>query len=150
MQQKLIKYIGVLAYTAGTIGGIWLGAKYLLPWAAPFILAYAVAALLELPMGFLLRHVWRRSPAAAVLTLAVLGLLSWAVVSLSLWAINAATDFAKQTPALMLEVGDSLGSLQNGILLYVDAAPEGVKEYMETALDSTTCRCCCPNGPLTG
>ncbi len=136
MQQKLIKYIGVLAYTAGTIGGIWLGAKYLLPWAAPFILAYAVAALLELPMGFLLRHGWRRSPAAAVLTLAVLGLLSWAVVSLSLWAINAATDFAKQTPALMLEVGDSLGSLQNGILLYVDAAPEGVKEYMETALDA--------------
>lgn len=136
MQQKLIKHITALVYVAGTVGAIWLAARYLLPWAAPFILAYAVAALLEIPMGFLLRHGWRRSPAAALMTLAVLALLSWGVVSLSLWAINAATDFAKQTPELMLKVGDTLGSLQSQILTYIHAAPEGVKEYLETAMDA--------------
>lgn len=136
MQQKLIKYIAVLAYTAGTIGGIWLGARYLLPWAAPFILAYAVAALLEIPMRFLLRHGWRRSPAAALMTLTVLGLLSWGVVRLSIWAINAVTDFARRTPELMLKVGDSLGAMQEKIFGYVQAAPEGVAEYLETATDA--------------
>lgn len=136
MQQKLIKYITAFVYAAGAIGGIWLGAKYLLPWAAPFILAYAVAALLEIPMRFLLRHGWRRSPAAALLTLAVLGLLGWGVVSLSLWAINAATDFAKQTPELMLSVSNTLGRLREQIFTYVQAAPEGVKEYLETAMDA--------------
>ena len=136
MQQKLIKYIGVLAYAAGTVGAIWLGLRYLLPWAAPFILAYAVAALLEIPMGFMLRHGWRRSPAAALMTLAVLGLLSWGVAQLSIWAINSVTDFARHTPELMLKVGDSLGSLQDKIFGYVQAAPEGVAEYLETATDA--------------
>ena len=136
MQQKVLKYFTVLAYAAGAVGALWLGAKYLLPWTAPFILAYAVAALLEIPMGFLLRHGWRRSPAAAVLTLAVLGLLSWGVVRMSIWAINSVTDFAKQAPALMLSVGDALERLQGQIFVYIDAAPEGVTEYLETAIDT--------------
>ncbi len=136
MQQKVLKYFTVLAYAAGAVGAIWLGAKYLLPWAAPFILAYAVAALLEIPMGFLLRHGWSRAPAAALLTLAVLGLLGWGVVSLSLWAINAATDFARRAPELMLSVSNTLERLQGQIFIYVDSAPEGVTEYLETAIDA--------------
>lgn len=136
MQQKVLKYFTALAYAAGAVGGIWLAARYLLPWGAPFILAFAVAALLELPLRFLLRHGWSRAAAAALLTLGVLFLLGWGVVSLGLWAINAATDFAKQTPELMLSFSDALERIQSQIYMYMDSAPQGVREYLQTATDA--------------
>ena len=54
MHQRLIKILTALAWGVGAVGLIWLTARFLLPWAAPFLLAYAVAALMEIPLRFLL------------------------------------------------------------------------------------------------
>lgn len=56
MQKRLAGYFALLLYSAGAVGLIWLSARYLLPWAAPFILSWVLAALLELPVRFLVRH----------------------------------------------------------------------------------------------
>lgn len=136
MQHKVLKYLAVLLYGAGAVGAIWLMVRFLLPWAAPFILAYAVAALLELPMGYLLRHGWRRAPAAGLLTLTVVGLIIWAAVGLTWRGITALTDFVKMAPELVGSVSQGLEQLQDKILIYIAAAPDGVAQYMETALES--------------
>ena len=59
-----------------------------------FILAFAVAAVLEFPVRALVRHGWKRSIASAVLTLAVLGVLAWLTVKLTVWGISAVNGFA--------------------------------------------------------
>ena len=51
MQEKLAGYFALLLYAAGTVGLVWLCVRFILPWAAPFITAYLLAALLEKPVG---------------------------------------------------------------------------------------------------
>lgn len=136
MQQRMLNYLMALAWGAGAVGLVWLTARFLLPWAAPFLLAYAVAALLEIPLRFLLRHGWRRAPTAGLLTVAVLFLVGWGTARLSWRGITAVTDFAKQAPVLMASVGQGLERLQERIMVYISAAPADVAQYMMAALDS--------------
>ena len=44
MQEKLAGYFALLLYAAGTVGLVWLCVRFILPWAAPFITAYLLAA----------------------------------------------------------------------------------------------------------
>lgn len=136
MHQRLIKILTALAWGLGAVGLIWLTARFLLPWTAPFLLAYAVAALLEIPLRFLLRHGWRRAPAAGLLTITVLALIGWAAARLSWRGITAITGFAKQAPMLMASVGQGLERLQERAMVYISAAPEGVAQYMLAALEA--------------
>lgn len=136
MHQRLIKILTALAWGLGAVGLIWLTARFLLPWTAPFLLAYAVAALLEIPLRFLLRHGWRRAPAAGLLTITVLALIGWAAARLSWRGITAITGFAKQAPMLMASVGQGLERLQERAMVYISAAPEGVAQYMRSAMEA--------------
>ena len=136
MQQRLTRILTALAWGVGVVGLAWLTARFLLPWAAPFLLAYAVAAVLEIPLRFLLRHGWRRAPAAGLLTLTMLFLVGWAAVRLSWRAITAVTGFAKQAPALMASVGQGLERLRERAMVYISAAPEGVAQYMLAAMEA--------------
>ena len=136
MHQRLIKILTALAWGLGAVGLIWLTARFLLPWTAPFLLAYAVAALLEIPLRFLLRHGWRRAPAAGLLTITVLALIGWAAARLSWRGITAITGFAKQAPALMASVSQGLEGLRQRVMETISAAPEGVAQYMLSALES--------------
>lgn len=136
MQQRLIKTLTALAWAVGGVGFAWIGARFLLPWAAPFLLAYAMAALLEIPLRFLLHHGWRRAPAAGLLTLSVLFLIGWAAVWLSWRGVAAVTSFAKQAPALMIGAGQGLTRLQERVMGYIHSAPEEVAQYMRTVLEA--------------
>ena len=76
MQQRAARWLAALVYCAALVGGAWLAVRFVLPWTAPFLLAFAVAAVLEFPVRALVRRGWKRSLASAVLTLAVLCLLA--------------------------------------------------------------------------
>ena len=41
-------------------GALFLAGRYLLPWTAPLLTAWALAALLEPAVSFLAQHRWRR------------------------------------------------------------------------------------------
>ena len=68
MQQKAAKWLQALIYSAAAVGGVWLAVRFLLPWTAPFLLAFSAAALFEPVVRALMRHGWRRGAAAGVLT----------------------------------------------------------------------------------
>lgn len=136
MQSRLIKCFSLLLYSALILGGIWLSVRFLLPWLAPFLLAFALAALLEPAVSAMVRGGWRRSIAAGVLTLLLLALLVWGVLALSAKGVSAATDFARRAPELMAALGQALESAERKTLAYIAAAPDGVAEYMKTALEA--------------
>ena len=83
MQQKAAKWLQALIYSAAAVGGVWLAVRFLLPWTAPFLLAFSAAALFEPVVRALMRHGWRRGAAAGVLTIAGLAALAYLALSLT-------------------------------------------------------------------
>lgn len=136
MQQKAARWLTALVYCGAIVGGAWLMVRFVLPWTAPFLLAFAVASALELPVRALVRHGWRRSIASAVLTLAVLGILAWLTVKLTVWGISAVNGFAGEVPGLMEALTENLSRLENRALAFASSAPEGVGQYLETAVQA--------------
>ncbi len=138
MQQKAAKWLLALIYSAAAVGGVWLAVRFLLPWTAPFLLAFSAAALFEPVVRTLMRHGWRRGAAAGVLTVAGLAALAYLAGALTVRGVEAATDFAREVPGLMQSVGQSLRTLEKRAFAYAAAAPDGVSDYLKTALDSVS------------
>ena len=136
MQQRAAKWLQALIYSAACVGGAWLAVRFILPWTAPFILAFAVAALLEGPVRALVRRGWRRSAASALLTVGMLALIGYLAAALTVRGVEAATGFAREVPALMQSVGYNLRIWEARAFEYASSAPDGVSDYLQTALDS--------------
>ena len=68
MQQRAAKCFAALLWGGVLVGGIWLLVRFLLPWTAPFIVAFAAAALMEPGVRSLCRRGLRRSVAAMMMT----------------------------------------------------------------------------------
>ena len=138
MQQGAARVLSALLYTAAAVGAIWLTVRFLLPWTAPFLLAMALAAMLEAPVRLLVRCGWRRGAAAGLLTLLLLAALLWGAGALASRGIAAVTRFARQTPLLMADLGQALERLEARLLSAIAQAPEGVSDYLLTALDAVS------------
>ena len=80
---------------------LWIALRFLLPWLGPFLLALALASLLEPGVRALIRHGWRRGLAAALLTLLLLGLLFWGLAELGGRCLSAAASLTRELPRLM-------------------------------------------------
>lgn len=131
MHEKLAGYFALLLYTAGGVGLIWLAVRFLLPWAAPFILAWCIAAMLEGPVKLLQRKGIRRGAASALCTGAALSLLLWALAALLLKGLSKLSYFARELPALMEAVTARLNEIQELAHSHISAAPEGSAMFLE-------------------
>jgi len=138
MQEKLAAYFAVLLYAAGAVGLIWLAVRFLLPWAAPFILAWLIAAALEGPVGFLCRRGWKRGAASGLCTLAALALLLWGTAALLWEGLGKLSSFAREVPELMEAVTLRLRELEAMAYSHINAAPEGSAMFIEMAGSAIT------------
>lgn len=138
MHEKLAGYFALLLYSAGAVGLIWIAVRFLLPWAAPFILAWLIAALLEGPVAFLVRRGWRRGAASALCTLLALSLLLWAAAALLLEGLDKISDFARELPLLMDSVTKKLRELESLAQLHISNAPEGSAMFLEMVSGAIT------------
>lgn len=125
-----------LFVAAAWVGGGWLALRFLLPWAAPFLLAFAIAALMEPLVRLLARHGWRRGAAAGLTSLGVLALLIWGVSALASRGISAVSNFAGQVPALMTGMAQGLDGLESQVLHMIDQAPAEVSDTLRLALEA--------------
>jgi sporulation integral membrane protein YtvI len=117
-------------------GALFLAGRYLLPWTAPLLTAWAFAALLEPPVGFLARRGWKRGAAAGLCTLAALGLLLWGLAELLTRGLSAAAELTKALPALVEAVGARFEALRGLLEAHIRAAPEPAAAYLEGALSA--------------
>lgn len=136
MQQRAFKWMAALIYGSVAVGGAWLALRFALPWLAPFIVAFTAAAALEPAVRFLVRRRWPRPLASGMLTLTVLIGLCALLVRLTAKGVSAVSDFAAQAPRLMEAAAAAMGRLEQRILLYIAAAPEGVSDYLASALSA--------------
>lgn len=136
MQQRPLRYFVLILCAAGTLGSVWFAAEFILPWTAPFILAYSLAALMEPLVRFLLRRGLHRRTAAAIMTVGILALIFWAAGALTVKCAAAITDFARRGPELMAELDRRLDALLLIAAEYMSAAPEGVSAYLSQSLDA--------------
>ena len=67
------------------LAGAWLAARFLLPWCAPFLLGFALAALIEPLVRALVRRGWPRSAAATCVSKIGEGMqpMSYRIISMS-------------------------------------------------------------------
>lgn len=136
MEEKGLRTARLLLRTGTWVGLLWLSARFLLPWAGPFLLAFALAALMEPPVRWLVRHGWRRSAAAGLVTLALLALLLRGLWALAARGSAAVTDFAGRAPELVEALALRIRQVENAVVGAASRVPEGSKAYLQAALDS--------------
>ena len=117
-------------------GALYLAGRCLLPWTAPILTAWGIAALLEPLVAFLIRHRWRRGAAAGVCTLAALGLILWGLSALVIRGLAAAGELTRALPRLMEALSNRLGDLQDMIEAHIRAFPEPAAGLLERALSA--------------
>ena len=117
-------------------GAVYLLGRCLLPWTAPLLTAWGLAALLEPLVAFLTRRRWKRAVAAGLCTLTALGLLLWGLTALIGRGLAAAQAFTKVLPALMQALTLRLGALRALIEQHIRSAPAPTAELLEGALSS--------------
>ena len=136
MEDRLRGLLWRLLGLGALVGLLWLLFHFLLPWGAPFLLAFALAALLEPAVGWLVRHRWPRSAAAGLCTLTLLALLLRGLSALLGWLGSLGTELANEIPALVQALGDWVRQLEAWAERTVRYAPEDSSELLSTALDS--------------
>lgn len=133
---KLENWFAALIYALTLVGLAWLFVCFFLPWTAPLLLAFTAAALMEFPVRALVKRGWRRSFAAGVMTVGVLGGLTWLTVWLTTRAVGAVTDFAARLPALMEGASRTMALVSEKVEQLAASSPEGVGEYIRTVSES--------------
>lgn len=136
MEERAARFVLILLYCAAAVGALWIFVRFLLPWTAPFLVAFVLAALMEPAVRYLARKGVRRGAAAGLLTLFLLAALTGALVWLVSRGMAAVTDFARQAPTLMAGAGETLERLERTARDYIRTAPPGVSGYLESAMDT--------------
>ena len=124
-----------LLVTGGTVlGCLWLGVRFILPWTAPFLLAFALAAAAEGAVRTLIGRGLRRPLAAALTALLLLGFTTALGTLLLSRGLSALEQLAAEAPALLASLGRTLGSLEGRLLAL--AQGESASETLKAALDA--------------
>ena len=136
MRQGAQRVLTALIYGGAALGLGWLSLRFLLPWCAPLLLSFALAAMTEPLVRALVRRGWRRGIAAGLVSLGLLALLIRSLGALIAWLLGALSDFADRVPALMTGLAQGLGSLEERMLGMIAQAPEELESTLRLALDA--------------
>lgn len=131
-----MKAVVTLALGAAcTVAGL-AALPYILPPIGPFLIAFAVAALLEPLVIALSKQGVSRSLAAGVITFLLLILLGIALSLTTSHLFSALAGFAGKTPELLETLSAALADLQTRALGLIHSAPPGLVEALTIALDA--------------
>lgn len=116
--------------------GTYLGLKFLLPWTAPMLLAFAAAVLIE-PLVSLICRAWR-FPRSAAAGLCVLGFL--AVCGGVLWFLGSRLvqelrSLSGELPALLSAVSDNITVWTDRLEGLIKNVPESVSAVLDSAVE---------------
>ena len=118
----------------GVLG--WLVLTVAVPWLMPFLLALALAALLEPPVAGLARLGLPRWGAAALCTAALTALLG-AALALGLWRLGVeAVDLLDRLPGLLARLDGPASQLEEWAYRFLVAVPPQLRAGLQQALDN--------------
>jgi len=132
-QQALIWIVGI----ALVVGVGWLLFRFVLPWAAPFLLALLTARLMEPVIQWLItRFQWRRGFAATVCSVLILGILLLLVGLAINQLLNGMGSFVRNLPDMAGQLSYTIGQLETAIYRFVIAAPVETQAMILAAIES--------------
>ena len=133
--RRILKLLRLLLYASLAILGIYLSLKFILPWTAPFILAFLTAMLLEPAVNYIeKRFTIKRWFISALLTLTFLSLIFLLGQFITVRAVNALSDFMLDLPETLSSITTSFSWIGDKIYSYIESAPANIREYLETAI----------------
>ena len=135
MQNRALRWLERLIAAAALAGGAWLALRFVLPGLAPFLLAYAMAALMEPAVRLLRRLHISRPAAAAVVTLGLLALLLFVSGRLLMRGFAALNALASELPGLLSAWEQRRAALERRLLTLAQEIPGGA-DYLKLALDA--------------
>lgn len=135
MRESQLRFLLHVAYGAVLVILIWFGVRYVLVWLLPFVIALGLSALAEPAIDFCRRKMrLRRSFTAAVLTLALLGVLTALVSILLVQLLRQAYAFLSGLPQQLEHLPEILEALQARFDRFCAACPEILRERLESFL----------------
>jgi sporulation integral membrane protein YtvI len=132
-----LRFLLRVAYGAVLAALVWFCARYLLVWLLPFVIALGLSALAEPVIDFCRQKLQlRRSFTAAVLTLALLGILTALVSVLLVQLLRQAYAFLSGLPQQLEHLPQLLDTLQARFDRFCAACPEVLRKRLEHFLDN--------------
>lgn len=133
MTQTLPKFLQTALCIAAGLAALWLSFRYLLPWLAPFLIAFAAASFLEPGVRRLSRRMPRGAAAGfcTVLTLGGFLSLTGLVAGRTLSELSGA---AAHMPQLVDGITGTLTRLENRALALAESMPGGMGRYLQAAV----------------
>ena len=136
MTLGFVQLLRLLLYAVATFGGGYLLLRFLLPWAAPFIVAFLLAAMIEPLVSRMTAKRLKRSAAAGFASLGLLASLIYLAAKLVVYMTGAAAGLVEKLPLIMEKLAESFDSLEKQLNSYAAASPPGVSDYVGQAMDS--------------
>lgn len=131
-----MQLLRLILYVAAAFGGGFLFIHFLLPWAAPFIVAFALAALMEPLVGALVRCRWKRGAAAALVTLGFLALIVLLAVKFIGYLAAFTSQSLEKVPLIMEKLGENIERLTNEMSKILVNSPPGIAEILNKNMAS--------------
>ena len=116
----------------GAVLAIWLGVKYLLPVALPFLLGALLAVAAE-PVVAMAQRKMPRKLASPVGVTVVLLLLAGLVSILGAVAVREIKNLAHAAPELAQKAGQGMQTVQDWLVSASEQAPEGIRPLLQHA-----------------
>lgn len=123
-------------YGAAGIILIWLTLRYAMPWLLPFIVAIAIAHLMEpVVRGLTVRYKFRRGIASAICTILIFAALIAMTAVIIGRVIIELTAFVKDLPTLLTSLTKTVSIIGERINVYIGSAPPEIQAYLNDAMD---------------
>lgn len=111
--------------------------KFILPWTAPFILAFLTAMCFEPAIAYFEKHTSaKRWLIAAVLTVAYLLLLFFLGQFIITRSFDALSDIITELPNTLSGITEPISWIEEKIHIYIASAPDNISEYLENAFEN--------------
>lgn len=135
-EHKHLRFLLKLVYFLLGVCGLWLFFTILLPWLLPFLIALALAWLLERPVAFLTKRLhMKRWLAAAICTLLLLLLLCGGL-GLLLWRAGYEVALLLgRLPTLLAGLPTMSGAMEDWVYRFTVALPVQFQDFFREALE---------------
>ena len=135
-ENKHLRLLLVLLYIALGALGLWLTARFLVPWLLPFLIAWALAALLEPPVCLCMDGLHLPRWAAAALCTLLLTALILGLLFLGAWRVGyEVAVLLRRLPVLLSGLPALSDWLEKAVYRLVVAAPVSLQDWLRQALE---------------
>jgi sporulation integral membrane protein YtvI len=135
-ENKHLRRALYVLYAVAAAGLVWVLVRYALPWLLPFIVAFAIARLIEPVVAYMTdRWKFRRGGASAICTIIIFAALL-ALTGLAIGrVVIELTAFVKDLPTLLTSLTKTFSVVGERVDGFVGSAPPEIQNYLSSVMD---------------